>query len=159
MKSSTRMIATFAILGVLLAGIVYGKGMFLKVQEGGTENPPWLNVTVTHNEANLFNVAIHAKTRKGITGYDVRLTIASGEHKGLHIPVEITKVNHGYTADMALPKSLLSKATLTLSEHLGAEDGSWAADGGSMYAIDLGSYLPKTNEKDTANKPDAGDGK
>ena len=145
---------------VLLSGAVFAtKGISAKVRKGATDNPQWLNVSVTKNAGDLFTVAIHAKIRKGIAGYDLLLTVKKGELKGLNVPVEIIRVKPGYTAGMALPKSLLSNATLTLCEHLGAEDGSWAADGGGMYRIDLGSYLPAVTKKGPANKPNAPDKK
>ena len=149
MKKTTRTIVIVALLCVLLTGVVYSKGKLVKVKKDQADNPSWLNVLVTHNQDNLFHVAINAKNRTMIAGYDLTLRVIEGEMKGLYIPVEIIKVKPGFTAGMILPKSIISKATLTLSEHLGAEDGSWSATGGSIYEIDLGSYLPDTENTET----------
>ncbi len=154
MKKTIRTMVIVTLLCILLTGIVYSDGIFVRVKKGQTDNPSWLNVLVTHNQDNLFNVAIHANKRTMIAGYDLKLKVIEGEMKGLYIPVEITKVESGYTAGMALPKSIISKATLTISEHLGPEDGIRIAKGGNMYEIDLGSYLPKTENTETETMTD-----
>ena len=116
------MIVTF--LCILLTGIVYSDGLYVRVKKGQSDNPSWLNVEVTHNQDNLFHVAIHASKRTMIAGYDMLLYVKEGEMKGLNIPVKVTKVEPGYTAGMVLPKSIISKATLILIEGIGAEGHS-----------------------------------
>lgn len=132
-----RGIALLLLLFVLVAAAaLYADGVFVRLsKDGEAEQPKWLKIEVTRDSGDIIVVVLRMQQRPLVADYTLMLATKSGQHKGLLVPVAVTRVRDGHTAIVRLPRELAAVATLTLSEALKN------ATGGNTYEIDIASYM------------------
>jgi hypothetical protein len=132
-----RGLALLLLLSVLVAAAaLYADGRFVRLsKDGEAKQPKWLEIEVTRDSGDIIVVVLRIQERVRVSDYSLMLQTKSGQHKGLLVPVAVTRVRNGHTAIVRLPRELAAVATLTLSEVLKN------ATGGNTYEIDIASYM------------------
>lgn len=115
--------------------LLWADANHVQITKTNGAKPEWLSIEVRQKPDGLVAVTLRMAERKDFIGYNVTLLVESGLHKGLCIPVAVTKVSDGFVAYMKLSTQVASAAKLTIY------DTYAFGDGGTACTLDIPSYL------------------